>query len=194
MDNHLMDTHVLQQQGNFLPHPMITSYENTPVKYTEYNPKVIPQQTTSTLDEIFEEETFDGEDDLEGGGGIEDEIDEHETQKFKELVKKWIAHDNNVRKLSFALREQRKILKELTPEILTFMKDHEIEGLFDNEGQSTLQFKVSKKKESLNQKTIKEKLANYLQSEDKAQEITNYIINNRVEKEVVNLKRIFNKK
>jgi acetylglutamate kinase len=192
MDNHLMDTHVLQQHhGNFLSHPTITSYANTPVEYTQYNPKVIPQQTSSTLDDIFEEETFDDEDDE---GGIEDEIDQHETQKFKELVKKWIVHDNNIRKLSAALRDQRKILKELTPEILKFMKDHEIEGLYDNEGQSTLQFKVSKRKESLNQKTIKEKLANYLQSEDKAQEVTNYIVNNRAEKEVINLRRIFNKK
>lgn len=125
---------------------------------------------------------------------VQDQIDEYETEKFKGLVKKWITHDNNIRKLQAAMREQRKILKELTPEILGFMKDNEIDGLYDNEGGSTLQFKVTKRKETLSQKTIKEKLTAFLKSEDKADEATNFILSNRQVTDVVNLRRVFNKK
>lgn len=125
---------------------------------------------------------------------VQDQIDEYETEKFKSLVKKWITHDNNIRKLQAAMREQKKILKELTPQILEFMKDNEIDGLYDNEGGSTLQFKVTKKKETLSQKTIQEKLTSYLKNEDKAMEATNYILNNRSVTDVVNLRRVFNKK
>lgn len=125
---------------------------------------------------------------------VQDQIDEYETEKFKGLVKKWITHDNNIRKLQAAMREQRKILKELTPEILGFMKDNEIDGLYDNEGGSTLQFKVTKRKETLSQKTIKEKLTAFLKSEDKADQATNFILSNRQVTDVVNLRRVFNKK
>lgn len=125
---------------------------------------------------------------------VQDQIDEYETEKFKGLVKKWITHDNNIRKLQAAMREQRKILKELTPQILAFMQDNEIDGLYDNEGGSTLQFKVTKRKETLSQKSIQEKLTSYLKSEDKAMEATNFILSNRSVTDVVNLRRVFNKK
>lgn len=125
---------------------------------------------------------------------IQEQIDEYETEKFKSLVKKWITYDNNVRKLQAAIREQKKFIKELTPQILNFMKDNEIDGLYDNDGGSTLQFKVTKKKETLSQKTIMQKLTSYLKNEDKAKEATDFILSNREITDVVNLKRIFNKK
>lgn len=180
MDNYLMDTSIL-----------------TPLNPETFS--ALDRPKPSTAMDIGHGGGFMGEEDREfvsqhAVEDVQDQIDEYETDKFKGLVKKWITHDNNIRKLQAAMREQRKILKELTPQVLTFMQNNEIDGLYDNEGGSTLQFKVTKRKETLSQKTIKEKLTAYLKSEDKAVEATDFILSNRAVTDVVNLRRVFNKK
>jgi hypothetical protein len=180
MDNYLMDTNILAPLN-----PETLSALDRPKPANNINVGKNNGFLSETDREYISEQAVED---------VQDQIDEYETEKFKGLVKKWLTHDNNIRKLQGAMREQRKILKELTPKILEFMKSNEIDGLYDNEGGSTLQFKVTKRKETLSQKSIKEKLTAYLKSEDKAMEATNFILSNRAVTDVVNLRRIFNKK
>lgn len=207
MDNYLMDTSILSPLN---PDALSALDRPKPAKNvggvggvggvgyhdsaTGYNDHHIDHYEDSGEMNVYHEDNKVGGPKHVDEYDVQDQIDEYETEKFKGLVKKWITHDNNIRKLQAAMREQRKILKELTPQILGFMKDNEIDGLYDNEGGSTLQFKVTKRKETLSQKTIKEKLTAFLKSEDKADEATNFILSNRQVTDVVNLRRVFNKK
>lgn len=180
MDNYLMDTKIIAP----LNHEAFYALDR-PKPATNININKSDDFLHDTDKKFISEQAVDD---------IQDQIDEYETEKFKGLVKKWITHDNNIRKLQTAMREQKKILKELTPQILEFMQENEIDGLYDNEGGSTLQFKVTKRKETLSQKIIQEKLSAYLKNEDKAMEATNFILSNRAITDVVNLRRVFNKK
>ena len=73
-----------------------------------------------------------------------------------------------------------------TKDILDFMEENSIKDVNTNSGK--LRYTVTYKKESLNKKFIKTKLAEYFKNNDKALDCFKFI-DNRVKKEQTKLKR-----
>jgi len=56
-------------------------------------------------------------------------LNEVELNQFKGMVKQWLAYDDEIKVLQNALKDRRAKKNELTPVVMDFMKNHEIEDL-----------------------------------------------------------------
>jgi len=119
-------------------------------------------------------------------------LNEVELNKFKAMVKKWLSYDDEIKVLQNALKDRRAKKNELTPVVMDFMKNHEIEDLNTKDGK--LKCYTSNRKKALTQKDIKHKLLGYFKSENKGEKCVEYVFGDREIKEVMNLRRTFKKK
>ena len=120
------------------------------------------------------------------------ELNEIEFNQFKSLVKSWLSYDDEIRILQNALKDRRAKKNELTPKVMDFMKNHDIEDLNTKDGK--LRCYTSNRKKALTQKDIKHKLLGYFKNENKGEKCVEYIFGDREIKEVMNLRRTFKKK
>ena len=120
------------------------------------------------------------------------ELNEVELNQFKAMVKKWLSYDDEIRVLQNALKDRRAKKNELTPQVMDFMKNHEIEDLNTKDGK--LKCYTSNRKKALTQKDIKHKLLGYFKNENKGEKCVEYVFGDREIKEVMNLRRTFKKK
>lgn len=120
------------------------------------------------------------------------ELNEIEFNQFKSLVKTWLSYDDEIRILQNALKDRRAKKNELTPKVMDFMKNHDIEDLNTKDGK--LRCYTSNRKKALTQKDIKHKLLGYFKNENKGEKCVEYIFGDREIKEVMNLRRTFKKK
>ena len=119
-------------------------------------------------------------------------LNEVELNQFKGMVKQWLAYDDEIKVLQNALKDRRAKKNELTPVVMDFMKNHEIEDLNTKDGK--LKCYTSNRKKALTQKDIKHKLLGYFKSENKGEKCVEYVFGDREIKEVMNLRRTFKKK
>lgn len=119
-------------------------------------------------------------------------VNEGELNYFKEKVRRWLTYDDEIRILQNALKDRRKKKNELTPEVLEFMKTHNIEDLNTKDGK--LKCSISNRKKTLTQKDIKHKLLGYFKNENKGEKCIDYVFGNREIQEIMNLRRTFKKK
>ena len=119
-------------------------------------------------------------------------VNEGELNYFKEKVRRWLAYDDEIKILQNALKDRRKKKNELTPEVLEFMKTHNIEDLNTKDGK--LKCSISNRKKTLTQKDIKHKLLGYFKNENKGEKCIDYVFGNREIQEIINLRRTFKKK
>lgn len=121
-------------------------------------------------------------------------ITESEINSFKEIVLDWLELDDRIKQLDTQSRKLKKERKDLTPKILDFMKEKNINdcNTSSNSGES-IQYKVTYVKKPLNKQTLQTQLATYFRNIDKGQEVANYIMENREKQERVNLKRVIPK-
>lgn len=91
-------------------------------------------------------------------------IDPNELQEFKQQVKTWLELDLVVKRLQAAIKERKKIQKELRENILKFMLLNNVEDLNTKHG--TIRYRTSLVKAPLGQKEIKEKLYSEFEGEE----------------------------
>jgi len=96
----------------------------------------------------------------EGGGGKTgnylatiDVPSQQELDEFKTHVRTWMEHDNVVKKMQVAIKEQNTAKAGISQKILTFMSKFNIEDLNTKEGK--LRYRVSQVKTPVSQTVIK---------------------------------------
>ena len=110
---------------------------------------------------------------------------------FKENVKKYIAFDDDIKKIEKIVKEKKAEKKKITEFIIEFMSNYNIEDLSTENGK--LKKSISYTKKPLNKETLKSKLGEYFKNYEKGEEIANYIIDKRDKEERVRLKRFIKK-
>jgi hypothetical protein len=106
---------------------------------------------------------------------------------FKQNVQAWIQLDDQIRALQDNMRTRRKLQKQLTAMILEFMRRHNIEDLNTQNG--TLRYHVRLSKPSVNQTTIKNRLATVFEP-PRYNEVINQLFNTGEKVEKVSLRRL----
>jgi hypothetical protein len=95
-------------------------------------------------------------------------------------IKEWIKIDGEITKLQQALTDRRNKKKNMTETLVNVMKNNSID-CFDINGGSLI-YKKNKVKKPINAKTLMNTLKTYYSSNpNQAEEITNFIMENREE-------------
>lgn len=118
----------------------------------------------------------------------ENEIDE---KKFKEIVIAWVALDDQLRKLSEKMRDIRNEKKQFEEYILEFMEKCEEDTVTLHNG--LLKRNVAQAKGSLKEDIIQEAIKELTKDNDKAYEMTQFIMGKRPVNERISLKRTVKK-
>lgn len=124
------------------------------------------------------------------GGGKEKENNDNcikppptpiSKDKLVETIKEWVSLDDELKELQKATKERRDRKKEITSELVTVMKGHNID-CFDV-GSGKLMYSRQQTKQSITKKFLLETLAKYYQAEygdsEKATEVVTYMMENR---------------
>mgnify|MGYP001378160794 FL=1 len=115
-------------------------------------------------------------------------------QHFKSSVVSWLSIDEEIAELQSkikVLKDKKK--KEVEPEIMDFMKTYNISDLNTQNGR--LKYSEKNVKKGLNKKSVMENLILYYNNnEDKAEEVTNFIYDNREEKTTQKITKLKAKK
>ena len=109
-------------------------------------------------------------------------------EQLVNAIRRWVKIDNEIRALQKekSLREKEK--KIISKDLMDVMKKNEIDMFDIKDGHIT--YVKEKKKMPLNQATLLSVLSNYYEGDIlKAGEVSKYILDNRVEKEVEKIKR-----
>ena len=95
-------------------------------------------------------------------------------------IKEWMLIENEIKDLRAEIRELNNRKKGMTSDLMTVMKENEID-CFDIKGGSIV-YKQSKVKKPINSKTLMVTLSNFFKNDNlKAEELTKYILENREE-------------
>lgn len=110
-------------------------------------------------------------------------------EDFTNLAKKWIEHDNWLRKYQELAKQKRKQKEKLTQIITHYMTKYNIEDLNTTEGKICC--KVRHVKSGVNQKVVKEKITEiFKDNEETCNAIISKIFEDREKVERVSLRRI----
>ncbi len=102
-----------------------------------------------------------------------------EKEFLIENIKKWIKIDNEIKQLSSELNKRKKIKKELNTTLIEVMKRNEIENIDTKDGTSIMYSSKTIKK-PITKKNLSDILAKfYKEDRKKAEEVNNFILNNR---------------
>jgi len=149
---------------------------------TNMNQTNISPNTNVLSNDITSKDNSDGQ--LEN-------INELHLEMFKEKVKDWIHLDDDIKTLNNALKERKKKKNDLTPEILEFMEKFKIKDMNTETGK--LKYSETVVKKPMNKEYIRKKLVDFLKNTQKADEATNFLLEQRETKVNIKLKRINNK-
>tara|TARA_B100000513_G_scaffold177295_1_gene94504 strand:+ start:147 stop:497 length:351 start_codon:yes stop_codon:yes gene_type:complete len=105
-------------------------------------------------------------------------------------IKEWVLIDSEMRNLQSKLRELRNNKKSITTQLIDVMRDNEIDCFDIKDGQ--IIYSKTKVKVPLNKKTMHDLLAKYFNNDNQADNLVNYIMENREEKEKESIKRKIN--
>ena len=111
---------------------------------------------------------------------------------FKEEVKLWLRLDDDIKKLNEAIKDRKNKKKEITPKLLDFMENHNINDL--NTADGNLKFQKSLRSKPLSKKYLLDRLSDFYKNMQKSEKIVNFIYNNREKTEISNIKRVYPKK
>ena len=112
--------------------------------------------------------------------------------EFKEEVKLWLRLDDDIKKLNEAIKDRKNKKKEITPKLLDFMENHNINDLNTSDG--NLKFQKSLRSKPLSKKYLLDRLGDFYKNMQKSEKIVNFIYNNREKTEISNIKRVYPKK
>ena len=96
-------------------------------------------------------------------------------------IKEWVKLDNEISQFKKEIKERNECKKKLTDNLITTMKNNDID-CFDINGGAII-YKQSKVKKPLSGKTLLEALKNYYkENETIAEDLTKHILDSREEK------------
>jgi hypothetical protein len=108
---------------------------------------------------------------------------------LKTMVREWVHLDNQIRGINRQLAEFRNNKKKLSSTLVDVMRENKL-GQFDLKDGQIMYVKKNVKK-PINQKQLLNILANYFQgNEEKATEMSTYIMSNREETVKESIKRV----
>ena len=107
------------------------------------------------------------------------------------VIKEWVNIDNEINKLQKRLKEMRKVKKDYNIQLINIMKSNEID-CFDINNEQIL-YTQKNTKTPLNKKNIISILTKYFNDSDKANTMCSFILDNREEKIIENIRRKINK-
>lgn len=108
---------------------------------------------------------------------------------LKTMVREWVHIDNQIRGINRQLTEFRNNKKKLSATLVHVMRENKL-GQFDLKDGQIMYVKKNVKK-PINQKQLLNILANYFQgNEEKATEMSTYIMSNREETVKESIKRV----
>ncbi len=113
--------------------------------------------------------------------------------EFKEILKMWITIDDEILNSKNRIKELKKKKVDITPKILEFMKDNNLENLNLN-NKDKLKYHITSSKKSLSKKYILDNLSVYFNDSMTGEKITNQLLDNRPVVEKIQLKRIISNK
>ena len=104
------------------------------------------------------------------------------------LIKIWIECDNEIKNLQDKLKKKKEDKKNITEQLLDVMKTNEIDCFDVKNGK--LQYKTIKTKQPISKKSLLESLSKYFSNDEQmANEVTEFILESRVEKITETIKR-----
>ena len=112
-------------------------------------------------------------------------------EELKGNVKQYLEIDDQIKALNKAISERRKKKKKLSEEILSTMKNFEIDNMNTKNGR--LIYSVRKTTKPLNKKNLISGLNIYFKDEDKSAEVSKVVLDNRESVEKISLRRTINK-
>ena len=122
---------------------------------------------------------------------LNEDTEQKDFQFYKETlqssVKEYLSLDDQIKALNKAVKERRDRKKKLSVSILSLMKQFEINNMNTSNGK--LVYSVTKTKEPLTKKSLHRTLNIYFGSSDKANQLSQFVMENRKEIERVQLKR-----
>ena len=112
-----------------------------------------------------------------------------ETQQaLLENVKSWLTIDNEIRALQKEIKERRKMKKQLTTELMSTMKNNDIDALNVPDGE--LIYNKTKTKAPLSKKHLLSSLGQYFKGDQRMiDELSKFIMETRAEKEKESIRR-----
>ena len=114
-----------------------------------------------------------------------------EFLEFKSNVKHWIEIDDDIKTLTEALKERKKKKEELTPELMLFMSNYQINDLNTKDGQ--LKFSKTNVAKPLSKKYLMNRIGDFFKNYDKGEEVVNFVYENREKEEKFKLRRVIKK-
>ena len=115
-----------------------------------------------------------------------------DKEELIEILKKWVQIDNTILKHKAEIKDLKTEQKDLTDLLLNIMKSNEIECFDIKDGK--ILYTTRKTKAPLNKKNLEKMLSNYFEEDmEKANNLCEYLLNNREEKVTENIKRKINK-
>lgn len=99
-------------------------------------------------------------------------------EELVENIKKWVNYEHEIKSLQKSIKDMRDKKKQLTSNLIDVMKTHEIDCFDINDGK--LLYTKNKVKTPLNKNNLLSALEKYFDNEKvNAEEVTNFILNNR---------------
>lgn len=117
----------------------------------------------------------------------QDDEAQRNMNTFKQQVKTWLQLDDKVSDLQQQIKAYRQQQKELTPLIIHFMNERNIQEISSNEG--SIRFNVAKSRVGLSNKKLQSTIASYFNNDEKTKDLIDHIMENREIKETIKLKR-----
>lgn len=110
-----------------------------------------------------------------------------EMDTFKSHVRTWLQLDDKISNLQQQIKGYKQQQKELTPLLIHFMNVRDIREISSNEG--NIRFDVAKSRASLSNKKLQSSISTFFNNEEQTKELIDHIMENRVIKETIRLKR-----
>ena len=102
-------------------------------------------------------------------------------------ITEWIQIDNQIREKEKIIKKLKQDKKKISELLIETMKKNEIDCV--NLSENSLLFKKQIVKQSINKKLLQQCLLEYYKNTEQAEEISQFILNKRVEKTVETIKR-----
>ena len=98
-------------------------------------------------------------------------------EELKEAIREWILLDNEIKTLQTEMKTRKEKKKYLSDKLVNIMRDNEIDCFNVNDGK--LIYSQTKVKGTINKNYLLATIQKLIEDEDKAQEMTKYILENR---------------
>jgi len=105
-----------------------------------------------------------------------------------EKIKRWLDVEKKIISFQKEIKELKKQKKNISIDLTEIMKNKQLDSIDVNQGQ--ILYTKNKSKKGINKKYLEVVLTKYLDNDDKAKELCEFILENReiVEKENIRLK------